>query len=917
MTDWTDEIKERLGGLALDPTREGEIVEELSQHLEDRYRELIVDGANEADARAATAAELHQSLARERRQIEHRLGQEQTVLGSGGGKLFGGVLQDLRYGVRVLANSRGFTAIALLMLALGIGANTAIFQLIDAVRLRSLPVASPEELADIHIVDMEGARGDFSGQESLTNPIWEQMRDNQEAFSGIAAWHSTAFNLTTSGEVRYAAGLWVSGDFFNMLGVRPILGRAFAMSDDRVGCGASEAVISYSFWQREFGGDPAVVGRKLNLDFQPVEVIGVTPVSFHGPEVGRSFDVAVPVCSEPAFRGPRSHLGSGTDWWLAVFGRLKPGWTLERASTNMASISPAIFRATLPANYPAVNVKDYLGFRLGAFPAGSGVSNLRNVYSTSLNLLLAISGLVLLIACANLANLMLARASDRSREITIRLALGASRRRIGQQLLIESLLLALAGGGLGVLIAARLSRVLATMLVTQDSFMFVELNLDWRVLVFAASLAVATCVIFGLAPAISSTRSSPSDALKASGRGAISGRKRARMRRALVVVQVALSLILVVQALLFSRSLQKLMTLDPGFQQDGVLITGIDFSKLDVSAVRRIALTQDLISRIGSVPAVEDAAGANLTPISGEGSSNAVWMDGKDRASGQEVWLAAVSDGYFSTMRTPMLAGRDFNGSDNSSSPKTAVVNEAFAREFSTGANPVGQRFWIEATPTNPVVLYEIVGLVRNSKYLHLDEDFHSIAFLPLPQQTHQSNGTGIVIRSAAPLESVIASVKDTVSQVAPSATLDFTVLRTQIMDSLLGERLLAVLSGFFGILALLLACLGLYGIVSYGVANRTSEIGIRLALGSTRAGIVSMIVRETAALLLVGLAIGLGLAFASGLVVRSMLFGLSVSDPLILGVALEALITTGLAAAFIPARRAAGVDPMTALRYE
>jgi putative ABC transport system permease protein len=917
MTDWTDEIKKRLGGLALDPTREAEIVEELSQHLEDRYRELVVTGATEADARAATGAELDQSLARELAGIEHRFTQEQTVLGSGGGNFIGGLLLDLRYGVRVLAKSRGFTAIALLMLALGIGANTAIFQLIDAVRLRSLPVENPQELANVHIVDMEGARGDFSGQQSVTNAIWEQIRDSQEAFSGIAAWHSTAFNLTTSGEARYAAGLWVSGDFFNMLGVRPILGRVFAASDDRVGCGASGAVISYSFWQREFGGDPAVVGRELNLDFQPVEVIGVTPASFHGLEVGRSFDVAVPVCSEPAFRGSRSRLGSGTDWWLAVFGRLKPGWTLERAYTNLASISLNIFRATLPPNYPAVNVKDYLGFKLGAFPAGTGVSNLRDAYSTSLNLLLAISGLVLLIACANLANLMLARASARSREITIRLALGASRRRIVQQLLIESLLLALAGGGLGVVIAARLSRVLATMLVSQESFLFVELNLDWRVLVFAASLAIGTCVIFGLAPAVSSTRSSPSDALKASGRGATSGRKRARMRQALVVVQVALSLVLVVQALLFSRSLQKLMTLDPGFQQDGVLITGIDLSKPGIPAERRSALTQDLVSRIRNAPAVEDAAGTNLTPVSGEGSSNAVWIDGKDPSSGQEVWLAAVSDGYFSTMRTPMLAGRDFNSSDNRSSPKTAIVNEAFALEFSTGPNPVGQRFWIEPTPTDPATLYEIVGLVRNSKYSRLDEDFHSIAFLALSQQTHQWTGTGIVIRSAAPPERVIASVKEIVSQAAPSAVLDFTVLRTQIRDSLLGERLLAVLSGFFGILALMLACLGLYGIVSYGVATRTSEIGIRLALGSTRAGIISMIIRETAALLLFGLPIGLGLAFASGLVVRSMLFGLNVSDPLILGVALAALITTGLAAAFIPARRAAGVDPMTALRYE
>jgi putative ABC transport system permease protein len=881
MPNWKAEIRKRLAGLRLAPAREAEIVDELSQHLEDRYHELIADGEKKADAIALTTAELDESLVRELALIERRISPEQVVLGSGRGNLIGSIFQDLRYGFRMLLKSRGFTAIALLMLALGIGANTAIFQLIDAVRLRSLPVAKPEELADIHIVNLEKAQGNFSKRPSVTNRIWEQIRDNQDAFSGIVAWHSTEFNLTTSGQARYAAGLWVSGDFFNVLGVRPTVGRVFTGPDDRPGCDTPGAVISYWFWQSEFGGDPAVIGRKLTVDFQAVEVIGVTPASFHGLEVGRSFDVALPICSEPALRLTRSHLASGTDWWLKIFGRLKLGWTLERASAHLASISPAIFSATLPPNYPALHVKDYLELSLGAFPAATGISNLRAVYSTSLNLILAIAGLVLLIACVNLANLMLARASARSREITIRLALGASRRRIVQQLLIESLLLAIAGAGLGVLIAGRLSR--------------------------------------GLAPAISGARRSPSEALKASGRGATEGRKRSRIRQALVVVQVALSLVLVVQALLFSRSLQKLVTLDPGFQQDGVLVTGVDFSRLDIPADRRGAFKQDLISRLRGAPGIEDAAGADVTPVSGEGDNGEVWMDSKDASSSHEVYQAAVSDRYFSTMRTPMLAGRDFNSSDTVSSTKIAIVNEAFAREFLNGANPVGQRFWIEATPSDPATVYEIIGLVRNSKYLHLDEGFHSIAFLPQSQRKHPENETeaDIVIRSTAPLESVIASVKDSVGQVAPSAVLDFTVLCNQILDSLLPERLLAVLSGFFGLLGLLLACLGLYGIVSYGVANRTGEIGIRLALGSTRAGVVSLIMRETAVVLVAGLAAGIGLAVAAGLVVRSMLFGLDATDPAIIGIATAALVLTGLAAAFIPARRAAAVDPMNALRYE
>ncbi|HEY6329226.1 MAG TPA: ABC transporter permease [Blastocatellia bacterium] len=917
MTDWKNVIRERLDGLHLSAWREAEIVEELAQHLEDRYRELRAGEVTDEAATATVAAELNQSLARELAQIEPAATRDQLVLGGSRENVITSVLRDVRYGVRVLFKSRSFTAIAILMLALGIGANTAIFQLIDAVRLRSLPVVKPYELADVHIVDMEGARGDFSGQETVTDAIWEQLRANLEAFSGLVAYHNTAFNLASSGQARYASGLWVSGDFFNVLGVRPILGRVFSGADDRPGCSGSEAVISYSFWQREFGSDPGVIGRELTLDLHSVEVIGVTPPAFHGLEAGRGFDVAVPICSEPSIRGAASHLPSGTDWWLSVIGRLKAGWTLERASAHLGSISPAVFSTTLPPNYPADGVKNYLAFRLGAFPGGTGTSHLRKVYSSSLNLVLAIAGLVLLIACADLANLMLARANSRSREITIRLALGASRRRIVQQLMAESFLVAAAGATLGLVIANQLSGVLASMLATQDNFMFLDLTLDWRILSFAVLLAITTCVVFGLVPAFTGTRNSAAEALKVAARGTIGDRGRSRMRQGLVIIQVALSLLLVVQGLLFSSSLRKLMTVDAGFQQDGILVSDVDFSAVNLPAERRNAFNQDLVSGLRSVPAISGAASTEITPISGMGNNAAAWMDGKEPGRDHEVYTSAVSDGYFGTLGMPLLAGRDFNKSDAMSSARVAVVNEAFAREFTSGANPVGQRFWLEATPTDPATIYEIVGLVGNSKYLSMGEEFHSIAFFGMSQQPKLGTTTMVVVRSNAPMTSAVAAVRDAINQFAPSATFDFTVLRDQIMDSLLPERLLAVLSGFFGLLGLLLACVGLYGIVSYGVASRTGEIGIRLALGSTRAGVVGLIMRETSVVLLLGLVIGAGISIAAGLLVRSMLFGLSATDPIIFTVAIAALALTGAAAAFIPARRAAGVDPMNALRYE
>src|SRR6202047_1714569 len=435
--------------------------------------------------------------------------------------------QDLKFGARLLRLNPGFAAIAMWSLALGIGANTAIFQLLDAVRLRTLPVKNPQELAVVRVDERHWASGRMEGPYSwLTNPMWEQIRNHQEGFSGIFAWAATEFNLATGGEARYVRGNFVSGDYFRVLGEQALLGRVFTAADDRRGCGAPGAVISYGFWQREFGGDASTLGRKIAVEGHPFEIIGITSPGFYGVEVGRSYDVAVLVCSEPLIHGEGSMYDMRHGWWLSAMGRLKPSWTLARATAQLKSISPAILEATIPPVYKPDDVKKYMEYRFAAFSTENGFSNLRQEYENPLWTLLVIAGLVLLIACANLANLMLARGSARERELGVRLPAGASRGRLIRQLLAESLLLALIGAALGTLLSQALSRGMVAFLSTENTRMFVDLHADWRVLGFTTALAVLTCAIFGLAPALRATRVAPVLVLKSTGRGMTAGRGR-------------------------------------------------------------------------------------------------------------------------------------------------------------------------------------------------------------------------------------------------------------------------------------------------------------------------------------------------------------------------------------------------------
>jgi predicted permease len=570
------------------------------------------------------------------------------------------MLNDLKFGIRMLAKNPAFTAVAVLSLALGIGANTAIFQLLNAVRLKTLPLRNPQELAQVRLrdSDIDVTRGNkgIMRYSPLTNPLWEQIRDHQEGFSGIAAWSMGAFNLAQGGEIRPARGLWLSGDFFNVMGVQPELGRLFNQSDDQRGCNAPGVIISHGFWQSEFGGAPDVVGRKVNLSDHSLEVIGVTSPSFFGLEIGKSFDVALPICADAIFSGSNQRLNSGTDWWLMVNGRLKPGWTIAQASSQLTSISPTLFQQTLPANYPQPSVNDYLNSRLIVADGSSGYSLLRQNYERPLWLLLAIAGLVLLITCANLANLLLARASTREREIAVRLAVGASRLRIIRQLLIETVLLAAIGTTVGAVLAQALSQFLVKSIGTRSNIVFLDVTPDFRVLGFAAAVAALTCIFFGLTPALRATQISPGAAMKVAGRGLTAGRERFSLRRGLVVVQVALSLVLVAGALLFSRSFSKLLNFDAGFNQENLLITTIGFNRLKIEPLRRLEFRDQLLDRVKNVPGVDDVSEMDTIPLSGGGRGSNVWLEGRSPDDRIGCSFNRIGVDYLKTLQIPLVA---------------------------------------------------------------------------------------------------------------------------------------------------------------------------------------------------------------------------------------------------------------------
>lgn len=890
---------------------DAERAQEIEAYIEEETAENIARGMDPKEARMAARKKFGNALS-----VREQIYDFNTV------SWLESCWQDLRHGFRLLRRNPGFATVAILSLALGVGANTAIFQLLNAVRLKTLPVPHPQELVEVHIADMSAARGNFfTWNESLTNPIWEALRDRQQAFTGMVAWSPSDFNLASSGDYRGAQGLMVSGDFFNVLGLQPALGRMFTAADDTHGCGNPGAVISYAFWQREFGAAQDVIGRKLTLDRHPVEIIGVAPADFNGLDVGKTFDVAVPLCSEAiGSDNTNNRLVQRHSWWLTVMGRLKPGWTISKATAHLNAISAGIMADTVPTEWDPGSLKAYRGFKLQAYPAANGISQLRHTYENPLWMLLGLAGVVLLIACANLASLLLARASARSREIAVRIAIGASRLRVVRQLFSESLLLAIFGAAGGAVLARWLSRGLLLLFRTDGTGPSLDLNTDWRLLAFTASLATLTAMVFGLAPAFSSTRTSPASMMSLGGRTTTASRDRLLLRRFLVVSQIALSLALVFGAALFVRSMTNILTVNPGIRRNGILVGFSSWNQVQVPPAERVEFERRMLEKIRAVPGVSAVASAAIVPLVGWGWNNHMWMEGQPQRTDEAAvsWVNMVSSSYFETTGMSLLMGRNFDDRDTATSPQVAIVNETFAQSFTGSPNPVGKRFYIEASPGVPQSLIEIVGVVRNTKYRDIRETKDvPIVFLASSQNAKRRKYTNLLVRSSLPAETLLPSLRKALAEVNPDIITNWTQLDTMIRTNTLQERLMAELSAFFGLLAALLAIVGLYGVMSYIVTRRTNEIGVRMALGANRTEVLRLILAEAVVLLGIGVVVGCVLSLIAARAATTMLFGLKPNDPLTLIGAVLALGAVSLAASYLPARRAARLDPMIALRAE
>jgi predicted permease len=643
----------------------------------------------------------------------------------------------------------------------------------------------------------------------------------------------------------------------------------------------------------------------------------VTPAEIFGVEVGHQYDVAIPICADRLLATDgKGRAPVAWSWWIAAMGRLKPGWTLERAQAHIQALAPVVMEGSLPPTYRPDDAKKYLANKLVAKSGATGVSNLREDYEQPLWLLFATTGLVLLIACANLANLLLARGSVREREIAVRQAIGASRGRLIAQLLTESLLLSVLGAALGLLLAQTLSQALAAFLNTPDDPTFLMLSQDLRVFGFTTAVAVLTCILFGLTPALRATRVQPASAMRAGGRGLTAGRERFSLRRTLVVAQVAMSMVLLVGALLFVRSLQKLLLADVGFRPDGAVTVSLDLSRTHFAKERIPVVHRELLDRLRALPGVTDAGEVYIVPVGGNGWNGTVYPESQS-GSPKVSDFNRTGPGYFRLMGTPFVTGRDFDERDTVNSPPVAIVSEAFARKFFNGANPVGRTFHRVGNAGKGDDPFLIVGMVRDTKYYQIREDFHAIAYLPVVQDAEPDADMTLMLRTRAPAGELLRGVNRVAASVNPEIGIDVRAMTSQLKDSLLRDRLMASLAGAFGILAAILAMMGLYGVIAYMVTRRKNEIGVRIALGADRPRVVGLVLREAVVLLAAGLVIGVGLAAWAAQAAATLLFGLKPHDPATLASAAALLVVTALMAAYGPARRSARVEPMQALREE
>ncbi|MGD0222000.1 MAG: ABC transporter permease [Terriglobia bacterium] len=834
--------------------------------------------------------------------------------------------QDVRYGGRTLARNPGFTAVAVLTLALGIGVNTAIFSLIDAVMLRMLPVEKPGELFQVQVGNADEGGGGSGGDSVFTTPMWEQLRDHEDVFSSTLAWAGTNFDLAEGGTTRALNGLWVSGSFFRVLGLHPAAGRLIADTDDRLGCPAV-AVLSYGFWQERYGGAKKAIGSTLSLGSHPFEVIGVTPPGFFGLEVGGKFDVAAPICAKAIFGGEKPHLDNVQVFWLNVAGRINPKLSRAQCTTRLGILATRLFVAP---NASPEERQALMKITLRIVPAGTGISGLRGPFSQPLQILMAVVGIVLLIACANLAGLTLARAAARRKEIAVRQALGASRTRLIRQLLTECVLLSSAGALLGILLARWTAALLLRTISTAKNTVFLDLSLNTRILGFVLATVALTSLLISLLPALRSTRVSLISAIKGSQSSEASRDWGLRGRQWIVGSQVALSLVLLVSAGLLLRSFVKLITLDIGFDRNNVLLVGTHLKPAKVPPERWMATYEEIENRLKALPGVLSVGRSEVTPISGAllefGDVQSDWLKlstslrSPTRLEDPEAPAYAnfISPGYVPTLRMPLLAGRNFTRADLETSSGVAVVNQTFSRRFFPHLNPIGRTFRMDLPPQKP---FEVVGLIEDLKYYSLREGTQAIVLLPTNQLPAEpmvfGNHETIELRTAIPPSALVAPVRAAVAEVSSAIPLEFHTLAQQVNDSLIQERMLALLSGFFGVLALLLAMIGLYGTFSYLVTQRQREFGVRMALGAAPVAILGLVMRDIIAVLAGGMVAGVLISLAATRVLQQMLFGLGPRDATTMFLAAGVLTAVALLAGYLPARRAMKVEPMVALRYE
>jgi len=831
--------------------------------------------------------------------------------------------QDLRFALRSLSKNPGFAAVVVATLALGIGANTAIFSLLDQVLLRLLPVHEPERLV---VLNAPGPYSGSSHQRSdtlvpISHPMFEALRDRSEVFEGVLAHFPTPVHLTAGSTTESVAADVVSGTYFQVLGLQPAAGRLLTPADDVDNGGHPVVVLGHGYWTRRFGADPRLVGQTVRVNSHPMTVVGIAPPGFQGVEVGGEVDVYVPLAM---LHQAVPYWERGLDDWrsrfLTAMARLKPGLSLAQADAG----ANVLYRRLLDEDLASFQTvpserfrKAFLDKRLELLPGSRGASGLRDQSRTPLLVLTGMVGLVLLIACANVANLLLARASVRRKEIAVRLAMGASRRRIVRQLLVESLGLSIAGGVAGLLVATWTGTLLVGSLPYEAATRVLSTEPDLRVAAFALALSIVTGVLFGLAPALQATRADLAPTLK-NETGALAGAGGAfRFRKGLVVAQVALSLLLLIGAGLFARSLVNLRSLDPGFEASRVVAFSVDPSLGGHALEQRVSILNRIREDVAAEPGVASVSLAEVALMTDSNSQSTVRVEGYEPKDDEDMNpnFNGVAPGFFETLGIPLVAGRDLTDADVAGAPKVALVNEVFARYFFRNDSPIGRRFGLGRRSQG--LDYTIVGVVRDGKAATLREEPNRFVYTPFTQSS-DLGGVTFYVRTAAEIETLGPRLRRLVAGIDPQLPVtDMKTMRAQIRESLFVERLIATLSAAFGVLATFLAALGLYGVMSHAVAQRTREIGIRMALGAERRSVFAMVLRDVALLVGLGVALGLPSGYGLGRVVESQLFGLSARDPLTFAVATLALLVSALAAGYVPAARATRVDPVVALRYD